>query len=82
MVFAPREKASLETLVQVAGQCWQIEQGFQMTKGECGLAHNDNILEDLYPICIYNASEKNIRLFHGGHLSSLITIDGLYRYNI
>lgn len=39
VVFAPREKASLETLVQVAGQRWQIEQGFQMTKGECGLEH-------------------------------------------
>ena len=37
VVFAPRVRASLETLVRVAGQRWHIEQGFQTAKGEYGL---------------------------------------------
>jgi SRSO17 transposase len=37
--FAPRAEASLEQLVKVAGQRWQIEQGFELAKGECGLDH-------------------------------------------
>ena len=36
---APTQKATLETLVRVAGQRWQIEQAFQAAKGECGLDH-------------------------------------------
>ncbi len=39
VVFAPREQASLEQLVKVAGQRWNIEQGFELAKGECGLDH-------------------------------------------
>ncbi len=37
--YAPACKATLETLVRVAGQRWQIEQAFQAAKGECGLDH-------------------------------------------
>src|SRR5487761_1275773 len=37
--YAPTRKATLETLVRVAGQRWQIEQAFQTAKGECGLGH-------------------------------------------
>ena len=37
--YAPKHKATLETLVRVAGQRWQIEQAFQTAKGECGLDH-------------------------------------------
>jgi len=37
--YAPSCKATLETLVYVAGQRWQIEQAFQAAKGECGLDH-------------------------------------------
>lgn len=29
----------MEQVVKVAGQRWQIEQGFQLAKGECGLDH-------------------------------------------
>lgn len=36
---APAAKATLGTLVHVAGQRWQIEQSFQTAKGECGLDH-------------------------------------------
>jgi SRSO17 transposase len=39
VVFARREDASLEQLVKVAGQRWNIEQGFELAKGECGLEH-------------------------------------------
>jgi SRSO17 transposase len=34
---APTCKATLEALVRVARQRWQIEQCFQAAKGECGL---------------------------------------------
>jgi SRSO17 transposase len=37
--YAPMRKATLESLVRVAGQRWQIEQAFQTAKGECGLDH-------------------------------------------
>ena len=37
--YAPTSKATLESLVRVAGQRWQIEQAFQGAKGECGLDH-------------------------------------------
>jgi SRSO17 transposase len=37
--YAPVRRATLETLVRVAGQRWQIEQAFQAAKGECGLDH-------------------------------------------
>jgi hypothetical protein len=35
----PAQKTTLETLVRVAGQRWQIEQAFQAAKGECGPDH-------------------------------------------
>lgn len=38
VVFAPRG-TTLRTLVQVAGQRWQIEQSFELAKGEVGLDH-------------------------------------------
>ena len=37
VVFAPRAKAKLGKLVQIAGRRWQIEIGFEAAKGECGL---------------------------------------------
>ena len=37
VVYAPRSKASLQMLVNVAGRRWEIETGFEATKGECGL---------------------------------------------
>lgn len=39
VVYAPRSKASLQILVNVAGRRWEIETGFEATKGECGLDH-------------------------------------------
>ncbi|KVZ10406.1 IS701 family transposase [Burkholderia ubonensis] len=37
VVYAPRTKASRQTLVNVAGRRWEIEIGFETAKGECGL---------------------------------------------
>jgi SRSO17 transposase len=37
VVYAPRSKAKRQTLVNVAGRRWEIETGFEATKGECGL---------------------------------------------
>lgn len=37
VVFAPRAKAKLGKLVQIAGRRWEIEIGFEAAKGECGL---------------------------------------------
>ncbi|RQU47823.1 IS701 family transposase [Burkholderia cenocepacia] len=37
VVYAPRSKATRQTLVNVAGRRWEIETGFEATKGECGL---------------------------------------------
>jgi SRSO17 transposase len=37
VVYAPRSKASLQILANVAGRRWEIETGFEATKGECGL---------------------------------------------
>lgn len=39
VVYAPRRKATRQTLVQVAGRRWEIEIGFEAAKGECGLDH-------------------------------------------
>ncbi|MDC9598585.1 IS701 family transposase, partial [Xenorhabdus anantnagensis] len=39
IVYARREQADLKTLIQVAGHRWEIESGFEETKGECGLDH-------------------------------------------
>jgi SRSO17 transposase len=39
LCYAPTGKATLETLVRVAGQRWLIEQCFETAKGECGLDH-------------------------------------------
>jgi SRSO17 transposase len=37
VVHAQRSKATRQTLVNVAGRRWEIETGFEATKGECGL---------------------------------------------
>jgi hypothetical protein len=37
VVYAPRNKATRQTLLNVAGRRWEIETGFEATKGECGL---------------------------------------------
>ena len=39
VVYAPRARAQLRRLVEVAGRRWEIEIGFEATKGECGLDH-------------------------------------------
>ena len=39
VVYARRDKASAANLVRVAGRRWEIEVGFEATKGECGLDH-------------------------------------------
>jgi len=39
LCYSPIPKATLATLVRVAGQRWQIEQCFETAKGECGLDH-------------------------------------------
>jgi SRSO17 transposase len=39
VAYAPRDGASLAKLVEIAGQRWQIEAGFEAAKGECGLDH-------------------------------------------
>nr|WP_241538157.1 IS701 family transposase [Xenorhabdus sp. KK7.4] len=41
VVYAHKEEADLKTLVQVAGHRWEIESGFDETKGECGLDHDE-----------------------------------------
>ncbi|WP_198691534.1 transposase, partial [Xenorhabdus lircayensis] len=41
VVYAHREQANLKTLAQVAGCRWEIECGFEETKGECGLDHDE-----------------------------------------
>jgi SRSO17 transposase len=37
--YAPSGKGTIETLVRVAGERWQIGQCFETAKGECGLDH-------------------------------------------
>src|SRR5690606_13827381 len=37
VVHAKRSQARLKHLVQIAGRRWEIEIGFEATKGECGL---------------------------------------------
>lgn len=37
VVYAPRTKVRLAALAKVAGRRWEIEVGFEATKGECGL---------------------------------------------
>ncbi|WP_157646791.1 transposase, partial [Burkholderia ubonensis] len=37
VVYAPRSKATRQTLANVAGRRWEIETGFEATKGERGL---------------------------------------------
>ena len=37
VVHAKRSQAQLKRLVQIAGRRWEIEIGFEATKGECGL---------------------------------------------
>ncbi|CDH26813.1 IS701 family transposase [Xenorhabdus bovienii] len=41
VVYALREQVDLNTLVPVAGCRWEIESGFEETKGECGLDHDE-----------------------------------------
>jgi SRSO17 transposase len=54
VVFAPREKASLETVVGVAGMRWRIEEGFEQAKDVCGL--------DEYEVRKYEAWYRHITL--------------------
>ncbi|WP_251954053.1 IS701 family transposase [Salinibacter ruber] len=54
VVFAPREKASLETVVRVAGMRWRIEEGFEQAKDVCGL--------DEYEVRKYEAFHRHITL--------------------
>lgn len=37
VVYAPRRKATRQTLVSIVGRRWEIEIGFEAAKGECGL---------------------------------------------
>jgi SRSO17 transposase len=39
VVYAPKHQATLSRLVGVAGRRWEIEIGFEVAKGECGLDH-------------------------------------------
>ena len=39
VVYAPKARAQLARLAEVAGRRWEIEIGFEATKGECGLDH-------------------------------------------
>nr|WP_306309320.1 transposase [Xenorhabdus anantnagensis] len=41
VVYAYQAQADLKTRVQVAGHRWEIESGFEETKGECGLDHDE-----------------------------------------
>ena len=52
--YAPTHKATLQALVRVAGQRWQIEQAFQAAKGECGLDH--------YEVCHWQGLYRHITL--------------------
>jgi SRSO17 transposase len=54
VVFARRQQARLEQLVEVAGRRWQIEQAFEATKGECGL--------DEYEVRRWGAWHRHITL--------------------
>ncbi len=39
VVYARRDQADLKIQVQAVGYRWEIESGFEETKGECGLDH-------------------------------------------
>ena len=52
--YAPTQQATLQALVRVAGQRWQIEQAFQAAKGECGLDH--------YEVCHWQGWYRHITL--------------------
>ena len=54
IVFAPREEASLESIVSVAGARWRIEEGFEQAKNTCGL--------DEYEVRKYKAWHRHITL--------------------
>lgn len=54
VVYAPRAVAGLAKFVEIAGQRWHIEAGFEATKGECGLDH--------YEVRKYHAWYRHITL--------------------
>ncbi|WP_263841490.1 IS701 family transposase [Salinibacter sp.] len=54
VVFAPREEATLESVVPVAGTRWRIEEGFEQAKDVCGL--------DEYEVRKYEAWHRHITL--------------------
>ena len=54
VVFAPRDEATLESIVPVAGARWRIEEGFEQAKGACGL--------DEYEVRKYEAWHRHITL--------------------
>lgn len=54
VVFARRAEVNLERLAEVAGKRWQIEQGFEAAKGECGL--------DEYEVRRWNAWHRHVTL--------------------
>lgn len=54
VVFAPREEASLASVVPVAGIRWRIEEGFEQAKDVCGL--------DEYEVRKYGAWHRHITL--------------------
>ena len=82
--FAPRVRASLETLVRVAGQRWHIEQVFQTAKDECGLDQYEvrqwtggyrHIILALLAVIRQTAQKKRRRLYrpHPPTLRRLMT---------
>jgi len=54
VVPARRSQAQLKRLVQIAGKRWEIEIGFEATKGECGLDH--------YEVCRWQGWYRHITL--------------------
>lgn len=54
VVFAPREQASMEDLVKVAGMRWRIEEAFKQAKDVCGLGG--------YEVRKYDAWHRHITL--------------------
>jgi SRSO17 transposase len=65
VVYAPRSKATRQTLVNVAGRRWEIETGFEATKGECGL--------DQYEVRRWQGWYRHITLALLGH-AVLVTL--------
>ncbi|OWO87091.1 hypothetical protein B5C26_00165 [Photorhabdus luminescens] len=73
-----QEQAVLNTLVQIAGCRWEIECGFEKTKGECGLDH--------YEVQQWKSRYRHIALSYGAYGSTDIeendgiTLSGIRNY--